>query len=357
MKFLGSIIFLTICTLANAAEKRCAPNLPKDICELEQTIFLKTDFQKTNEVEKDMLELKQLSMKYDSGPKVFLDHILGLADYVSSEAHRIRSPKHLFSAIDGKPNMMWMMPKFREFQRKNGAVLPVGWELPDEIDTIVFTVDRKQRPANQTQFVFGSWIALEKPISIDQMQVIKYPNEVILDKVKKIGNWDGGNGPGDTSHFSFFTQGQDSPMREGLYLLKLKLTGQPEVNGWFFINHADASASPVIQKPSINETFATANPTLQWLEYRSPKYSNFEQRKRTFHISSETDSKFDESFAVINPSDSSKLVLGKDSRWPEVKGLNPGDYYFTVRYEERSFFGDLLVGRSSTNGVPFRVKK
>lgn len=113
--------------------------------------------------------------------------------------------------------------------------------------------------------------------------------------------------------------------------------------------------NPTIQSLVANQYVNFKNLQLKWQDHKSPNYSGFEQGKRTFHLSSESEGKVDFSFAVINPTGSTTLFFGQDSRWSEVKDLNSGQYYISLRCEERSFFGDILVGRSVTAGVPFKI--
>src|SRR5260370_1358884 len=89
---------------ARAQAPTCSPSLPQDVCAVEQQIYLETDFHKTADVERDMISLKNLAMKYNIGSPTIFKHILELAEKVAEEAHAVRSPRQLLSSINGKSN-------------------------------------------------------------------------------------------------------------------------------------------------------------------------------------------------------------------------------------------------------------
>jgi hypothetical protein len=53
----------------------------------------------------------------------------------------------------------------------------------------------------------------------------------------------------------------------------------------------------------------------------------------------------------------SNIIVGQDPNGTGDKRLAPGSYRLSLNYEERSFFGQLLIGRASNTTVTFGVVK
>jgi hypothetical protein len=330
--------------------------LPADICDAEREIYARTDFHRTETVRQAMVRLKNLYIGHAGESRTVREHILALADAVIAQAQRVRAPRGYYGPRAGRAEVPAIDRELRAFERKFDPVVPLDWELPEEIVLATFVVEKYYEPSrDRTEFRFGLFGGLTRPGIVESLRVTRYPNEAVLDK-HDAGAWhetlvDRSRQP----VFSLSGTSGASPIEEGLYLVTIQIHGKAPVNGWFFLSRITPSAIPVVQTPALNETFATPTPVLRWLDFHSPQFRPFERRKRRIAIQSvESPDVVDWTSSVMNPEPAVALTVGAQTG--ELRELRAGAYRFHVSFEERWLVGGgFFIGRTSTTVVPFRV--
>jgi hypothetical protein len=362
-KMKTTIPFLTavslLATQLSFAQSPCAPAVPDDVCSVEQAIYVQTDFTDTDQVRQDMVSLKQLLMKYDSADSTLKEHILGLVDQVVEQAHEVLAPRDILAQATGKENLTGIYDALKKYEDTHGDIVPLDWRVPQGIRYLVFDNNRHYKSAtDRTTYDFGFFTVLDKGASLEQLQLIRYPSEILIDKQSGIGEWDTGTMKGGFPYISIGSGVVDHSAKDGLYLLNFKVAGQSMVNGWFIVSRGSSTADPSIQSPAINAT-AGHNPTLTWTDFKSPEFRVFEQRKRYVRVSKEdTDSSRSVwSLSQVYPDATQSVTVGQDVTRGNVTSLSEGNYSLQVNFEERWFMGSLLVGRNSYTAVPFSVMK
>lgn len=149
---------------------------------------------------------------------------------------------------------------------------------------------------------------------------------------------------------------QDTPMLDGLYLMSIKVKGKKAVDGWFFL-HGTATTSPVVLSPQVNEKYTTVNPNFRFQNFTSSAFLSSDGRKLSVSIFHEGDNKQVWNTSYINPKNITSFTLGQDNNQFGDKSLAAGSYRMKLSFEERSYFGDLTVGRLINTTVPFGVSK
>jgi hypothetical protein len=339
------------------AQSACSPNLPQDVCSLEERIYNNLDFKNKDDLRSVMVGLKGLLVNHASDSLVVQDHILGLVDQVVEEAHQVRAPQNILNQAKGKPNLFGIYDQLKSYWAKNGPIVPLDWSLPEEFR--YFVVEPLRRYYSETgktrfQLTLFSWLSDVQ--LVEQVQIIRYPNEVILDRQAGIGSW-GGHSDQDSKdgQISANTSYTDTPPRDGLYLINVKVKDKPMVNGWFVLSRTALSSTPVVQSPMPNEVYHTATPTFNWSDFRSSESRPFESRKRVLAIYDHVEgSDKDWGVAETDPDSSQSATVNSTGG---ASSLKEGGYDFNIRFEERWFFGGLLLGRQMQTTVPFSVAK
>jgi len=351
--FLGSV--------SSFAQSVCPFGLPDDVCALETKIYTNTDFKSTEDVRSVMVGLKQLLMNHVTDTNVIQDHILGLVEQVVGQAHEVRAPREILAEEVGQPDMIGVYDQLSRYESEKGPIVPLDWELPSEFMYVVLNISRTYNPVkDRTEFDWGLLCLLKTEKVVEQMQVIRYPNEVIFDRQAGIGTVsDGLIGKQKVPTFRIGSEEGASAPKEGLYLLNIKVKGKPMVNGWFVLNRTTATTNVVVRSPSPHEVMRTGNPTFQWDRYESPEFKPFNQTKRILNVYSLNGGHRGNIWwsSAVYPGLGDSVNLTNAPNETGVSDLKNGNYTFRVNFEERWFFGGLLIGRHAVTEVPFSVKK
>jgi hypothetical protein len=238
-----------------------------------------------------------------------------------------------------------------------------GWQVPAELKYLNVSVHRKYMyEGGKVRFFISAGATQTEPEIVEQFQVIQYPNQVVLDKVGKIGDWKEQEWDGKPT----FWIGEDwhaEQVPEGLYLINIKIKNQPLVQGWFVINDENSSASPVIKIPKVNQIFTTDQPNFIWKNFRSPEFNREEHTRIGYKISREGTDLYEEiTNAQINYQQElseMQFRVGDKAAANAYQGatyLKPGSYQFSLGFREIHNFGDLLIVRVSSSKVPFSVE-
>jgi hypothetical protein len=354
MKF---IIAALLAAIPSAfAQTPCSPDVPDDVCQIEQAIYVQTDFKNTDEVRHLLVSLKDLLIKHDGDSSAIKEHILGLFDQVVEESHEVRAPKNILAQAQGQPNLFKIYDQLTAYQKQNGPIVPLDWSLPEEIHFLVSDNTRRyDADTDRTRYDLGLFGVLAQGASVEQVQLIRYPNEIIIDKQSNIGECKDGS-LADAPYISCGSDTPNLPGSDGLYLLNIQVKGKPMTHGWFVMSRTQVSATPVVQVPVLNQNYKTSTPTFHWLDFKSSEYRGFEQRKRQLsvfeHSSHSSTQRW--SFYEIDPDSSESKTIGVSGA-TGATSLLPGNYSFHAGFEERWFFGSMLLGRVGTTNVPFTV--
>jgi len=320
--------------------------------------FLATDFKNTDQVREAILAIKEGLEKAQSAvPENFAarDNLLKLYDQFLEKAQNERFPKDIMAEAKGKKNLGSIAAKLKEYAKTHGEVVPTGWSLPEDFKFLVFSQERKIKvPKNKTEYVlsFFGWMQEGKAVP-ENVQLIRYPNEVMIDKEKSIGSCGEGVMDGETNKtFNCDTEIANTPAKEGLYLINIRMPNQKEViKGWAIVSRMAATDAPLVQSPEPGQVLKTATPTLRWTNYESSKLRSFESRKRLLSIGLIQD-QWNKVWAKseVMPGNDSSITLGKEN------SLIDGQYSFIHSVQERWFLGDILMQRQSATSVRFSVK-
>jgi hypothetical protein len=197
----------------------------------------------------------------------------------------------------------------------------------------------------------------EKGAEIEQLRVVKYPNEVIVDKAQNIGDWIEDTNSDGTLNIWGGAEHQRKLVSDGLYLIDIKMKGQETTHGWFLFSHINASAAPEATIPSINQVLTTGTPTFQWKDFVSPEFKSYESRRIKIGIVLRADNVKSNTWYINRPAPFSSITIGSEGNGiTGVKVLPADNYIFQLNYAESRQFGDLSVRRDSGTHIPFSVK-
>jgi hypothetical protein len=129
----------------------------------------------------------------------------------------------------------------------------------------------------------------------------------------------------------------ESALRPGLFQLNFALASGEAFAPWFITSRFEASAAPVIMTPEC-QSFSSA-PKLNWQEFRSPEWQNFESRKIEFSVPAVFD-------GTLSSPDLTSIRFGQ-GELSTIAQLSDGSHSYMVGYVESRFFGPLLLSRAS----------
>ena len=178
-----------------------------------------------------------------------------------SDAHRAYAESN-FSEMVSAVKSVLMDEQYSQFERSNALKLwseahkqnnhlPSDWRLPNSIKKLKVSVQRRDSEGS-IRYDFKVKGDTSKGDLIEQLQVIKYPNLVIIDKKAKVYEewedeiWDG------TPEFKVQSLKQRERFEQGLYLLNIDTKDGEKVRGWFVITDENSSATPEILSPKPN---------------------------------------------------------------------------------------------------------
>ncbi len=337
------------------AQGVCPKTLPADICEFETRMYTELDFKNTDQLKNTFLEFKELLIKHNEDSTLIQDHLMTLGTHLVEESYEERAPKRILAEADGKSNLLKMLKNLKAWEKKNAQIVPLDWHLPEGFIIAVANLGRSyDSSTDRIRYAISLYVPLEHPVDVEQLKISRFGGAVVFDKASGIGDWNEEQSPSAKFHYvSANSPRQDSPMSDGLYTITIKVRGQSPTEGWFFL-HGTPVTSPVVITPQVNETFQTARPTFTFQDFKSTHVSIADGRKLTVHVFRQGDNATLWRTSVINPKNSS-VSFGQESNQTGVESLESGAYRFNLVFEERSYFGDITIGRMMNTSVPFRV--
>src|SRR5262249_13732979 len=135
----------------------------------------------------------------------------------------------------------------KAYELKGHEALNPDWKAPPAINWLSITARKKLSLArNVTEYRMQ--LNAEYPLGqdLEQAQLIRYPNEVLVDRQAGIGELNLKQYKGNADFF-LGSEFRRTPNAPGLYLLVLKMRGSDPVQGWFILGKdANATGSPEV---------------------------------------------------------------------------------------------------------------
>jgi hypothetical protein len=233
--------------------------------------------------------------------------------------------------------------------RGNGAISP-DWKLPKGVTWM--SAAFKKRMNSTTGVIrhrFAMSINFAAGSDVEQVRVVRYPNQVLIDKQAGIGRVDYADEPNNERNIWVASPNQHDPVGDGLFLFDLKMSGGETLHGWFIGSRTTPSDSPEVLSPTPNQIVTDAQPTFSWKNYVSSDYRNYEVR-RVFVAAS-----------LANANDDAYQRMSSSKETPPTsiqvdKPLVSGDSVMRVSYRERRTFGPLTLSRESDTAQLFTLK-
>ncbi|MFZ3230653.1 MAG: hypothetical protein WA160_10650 [Pseudobdellovibrio sp.] len=354
MNFKTIILVLVInLHFSNSAQ---ATEIDQDI-KTAHELYLSSDFKKTEDKYNLLMSIKKgLEDVQKEKPEnaVARENLLSLYNQFLEEVYTKQFPQEIMKAAQGQENLETVFPKIKKYQKEKGEIIPTGWSLSEDFKTLVVSQERKLRqPNNKIEYSLGYFGVMHDGKEIpEQFQLIRYPSEVLIDKEKNIGSWSKGIF-GTGKKFSAGSEISSNEVKDGLYLVKIRMAGQKEqTNGWVIISPMKAPEAPIVLSPKISQIYKTANPTFKWENMTTANFRNYESRKRMLTVGSIGEKGWEKvwSASQIGPDDSTSIQLSESDK------LKNGKYSFISSFQERWFFGDVLMQRQTATSVAFSIK-
>lgn len=347
-----------LCTGYSYAQNKCSVNIPADICDFEVKTYTETNFKNTRELKQVMQTFKGLLMRYADAPFLVKEHLLTLGDQILEESYAQRAPKKILAQADGKRNLIRMLKKLRQWEEKNGQIVPLDWQLPKGfvigVTALLRTYDAG---SDKLMFSVSFFSILDTPLELEQFKITRFNGPTVVDKQADIGNYNQGKmDVGGKYYLSASSSLQESPAEDGLYTITIKVKNEKPVEGWFFL-HNTATTTPAVLTPQVRERFTTQTPEFRFQDYTSSSLRSSDGRKLSAKVSQEGNEKSLWNTSVINPGNTTSLTMGQEKNQEGAKKLPSGSYRLKLSYEERSYFGGLTVGRVVNTIVPFAIAK
>jgi hypothetical protein len=274
----------------------------------------------------------------------------------------IKEMKEALVQTQNSPAVVKNMTSLYNAALKNSLVKSVepDWRLPKEVTYVGFEVQRRlKQPQGNIGYVMAVFTGVKDSATLEQLQVIRYPNTVIFDRAAKIGYWWEGHSAADNANeFWAGSPAQTKPVEEGLYLLNIKLKDQPLLQGWFILSNKNASTSPVVLAPQVNQVYNNGLPQFSWSPFQSPEFLPSERSRVHLKVTKANSEEDDVAEASLSDRKATTYKFGDKSVTDEFEGpaeLPSGHYYFRLLYRETEEFGPMLIRRTSVTKVPFSV--
>lgn len=244
---------------------------------------------------------------------------------------------------------------------RNGLLKNVepNWHLPKELTYAGFESQRRYKVENgKVVYFLAVSLGVQNGASLEQLQVIRYPDQVVFDKAANIGNWNITPGTVETDIWAGSSQTM-TPNEEGLYLLNVQVKGQPMVQAWFILTDKNSSASPVVNSPKSGQALSDDRPLFKWNAFRSPEFKQGEKTRIDVKFNIARGDEPEVSQVRMIDSNATSYRFGDKTGVKEFNGpekLAQGDYMLSIVYREVEDFGGLQLKRTSSTKVPFTIK-
>ena len=250
---------------------------------------------------------------------------------------------------------------FEKIMTESKGKVNLDWELPESITRLRLQTQRKDNGKSYKISLKGNHREL---LSVKQLRLTQFPERVLLDKSKGIGDWweESDSLYGGGQYFELKSKNLKKPVQDGLYFIYLELSNGDKVDGWVFLNRGGTSSSnPIIDVPVRGQKFSNTIPFFQWQNFKSPEYKKFERRHLALFVSKSEAPKYSwDPYWLYFPGHAreTKISYGdnKKTGLPPAKNLTPGRYVFILNYHESYQMGPITVQRTSRTRKPFHVE-
>ncbi len=239
----------------------------------------------------------------------------------------------------------------------NHGHLPADWRLPAPLSNLKFKNYRKDL-VDGIEFAFALDVTVPEADTITQLQLVRYPDQVVLDHQAGLGEWTVSQDD-DGYEIELYGDNVREPLEEGLYLLHFGMKDGSHFDAWFPLDHLESSASPNLREPEVGQTYTQGNPEVRWDDFRSPEYQSSERRIAVVSVGQLSGPNHTWNgvwnLAVHDPTLTS-TVIGTVPDASGVDHLVDGKYWLSLTYYEQRMFGDMKLRRGSRTARPFFVK-
>ena len=253
-------------------------------------------------------------------------------------------------------NILQLYRQIRVAQPK--AQIDVGWTLPKEIQEMRIHVTRRSdNGLIRNQLVISG--EEESVNDLTAFQIIRYPDTIVMDKQRKIGNFQD-EVENNQAEFDYRSQSTPFAITSGLYLLRISTKNGRQVDGWFFLDDdANSTAQPQITNFDGAPVFNTATPMIRWNDFVSPQFKKgTERRSMGIWVTKTTVDASVWSFWTTDMTQNSAVIgspIPTDNGWG-TGPLTNGDYYLVFHYMESHPFGPIRISRRSSVVKYFTIK-
>lgn len=248
---------------------------------------------------------------------------------------------------------------YQQAMAKNGVSgLPADWKLPEEITRMKIAVRHVENESSKFQLKVSG--TTKEAGVIQQFQVTRYPDQIVMDKENKIGTYEEAISIKGEHEYDLQSLKSNKPLATGLYLLKCVLTSGKTVDGWFLIDEGmNSTTVPKVQAPSMDQVFTSGTPTFRWSNFQSPQYQPNEVRSLWVGIfRTDLGNDWVKSWEKwLRAPALQELTVGLTKPDAGVNELENGQYMFVVNYHETRNFGDVSMVRDAVTDRPFKVQK
>lgn len=243
----------------------------------------------------------------------------------------------------------------RAYEDADGR-LPADWTPPEGVTNLRLSQLRRQEP-DDVSFKVELMGDVAERDTLTQVRLVRHPDDVVLDRQLKRGDWEVDLDDDGTLTFSL-ERDRVEPLQEGLYLIELERKDGRRTTGWTIVSDLASTASPRVDSPAIGQTFTTGNPELRWEDFRSPQAKPFEVHKLHVYVVKLTPQApgWDLRWGLYldNPL-VHDAVVGKTASAHGVAALEPGMYWLGVTYLDQRSLGPVRLRRGSRTARQFHV--
>jgi hypothetical protein len=233
----------------------------------------------------------------------------------------------------------------------------VGWVIPAGVSDIRVRVQRFSQQG-RISFNLGMGVNLDSNDRLREFVVTKYPNTVILDKARKIGNMETEK---DEEGFKFNINSSRSqlPVPAGYYQVSMTTNSGEKGEGWFIISDEMNSTQSPSFANIIDGQVVGGLPVITWNDFKSPEYKANEWRGAYLSIG-KLDANLNWTDALgysMSDSNFTSVEVGK-TQPEEVHTelpLQNGNYMAILGYNEVKKVGKIKYARRSDTRVRFTV--
>jgi hypothetical protein len=238
----------------------------------------------------------------------------------------------------------------------------VNGKLPSELSFLQINSRRTDKDGKVTYALSvmgdGSFKAIE------QLQLIRFPNRVLIDKragvFEKLSDF-GVRRQGLDVRFYYQSKGESRPVEDGLYFLTAEYDGGKRIERWFILSHSAPETSPQINIVGENESALSGSPTFLVTDFwRSPSQEHGEAHFCLSSITPQENQMTRWNWKVPQAEMKRKqleVTVGKVGYFSSDIELDHGPYTFALDCFDVGRGGDLKVARQRTAIRFFQVRK